>query len=193
MIHLLFATRNAHKTREFAHILGSDFVVTDLISREIPAVEETGNTFEENAVLKAVTVSRSESGLIVADDSGLEVDALGGAPGIFSARYSGAHASDQENIRRLLRELGDAKDRRARFRCAIALARDGETLGVFSGKLEGVISSGPRGGNGFGYDPVFVPLGRDRTLAELGEEAKNGISHRALAIAQLRDYFASRG
>ncbi|MDQ6940002.1 MAG: RdgB/HAM1 family non-canonical purine NTP pyrophosphatase [Verrucomicrobiota bacterium] len=189
MIPLLLATRNAHKTREFAQILGSEFVLSDLTSQpEIPAIEETGQTFEENAALKAVTISKVKSGLVAADDSGLEVDVLGGAPGIFSARYSGGSASDQENIGKLLRELGDEEHRCARFRCAIVLARDGKALDAFAGELEGAISRQPRGKNGFGYDPVFIPAGYDRTFAELGEETKNRISHRARAIAQLRDY-----
>ncbi len=192
VIPLLLATRNAHKTREFAQILGREFVLSDLAnSPEIPAVEEIGSSFEENAVLKAVTISKTLPGLVVADDSGLEVNALGGAPGIFSARYSGENATDQENVHKLLHELGSAVDRRARFRCAIALAREDETLAIVAGELEGSISLKPHGKNGFGYDPVFVPTGYNRTLADLGEETKNRISHRARAIAQLRDYFES--
>ncbi len=192
MIPLLLATRNAHKTREFAQILGGEFAVSDLTSStEIPPVEETGCTFEENAVLKAVTISKTRPGLVVADDSGLEVDVLGGAPGIFSARYSGESATDQENIGKLLQELREAADRRACFRCVIVLARKGETLAVFAGELEGTISLEPRGKNGFGYDPIFIPAGHDRTFAELGEETKNRISHRARAVAQLRDNFKS--
>ncbi len=194
VIPLLLATRNSHKTREFSQILGSKFVVSDLSSfRDVPPIEETGRTFEENAVLKAVTISRTLSGLVAADDSGLEVDALGGAPGIFSARYSGKNATDQENICKLLQKLGDTRDRRARFRCVIALARAGKTLAAFSGELEGTISIKPRGENGFGYDPIFIPAGFDRSLAELGKETKNRISHRARAIAQLRAYFKPRG
>ncbi len=188
MIPLLLATRNAHKTREFAQILGRDFVVTDLTSLEIPAIKETGQTFDENAAIKALTISKRLSGFVVADDSGLEVDVLGGAPGIFSARYSGENASDHENIGKLLQKLADAPDRRARFRCAIVLARAGETLAIFAGELEGTISIEPRGKNGFGYDPVFIPTGHDQTFAELGQEMKNRISHRARAIGQLRAY-----
>jgi XTP/dITP diphosphohydrolase len=189
---LLLATRNAHKTREFAAILGSEFSISDLSSFEqLSSVEETGRTFTENAVLKAVTISRLVPGVIAADDSGLEVVALRGAPGIFSARYAGEYATDSQNVSKLLRELGDEKNRRARFCCAIALARDGEQLAIFDGTVEGEITFGPRGENGFGYDPVFIPSGFDQTFAELDDATKNRISHRARAIAQLREYLTA--
>src|ERR1700732_1322538 len=121
---LLLATRNAHKTREFAEILGNDFQISDLSDSNVPPMQETGDTFEKNAVLKAVTVSRDRHLLVIADDSGLAVDALGGPPGIYSARYAGENASDERNVEKLLRELAardlsDAK-RSARFRCVIA-------------------------------------------------------------------------
>ena len=125
----------------------------------------------------------------MADDSGLEVDALGGAPGIYSARYAGENASDEQNIDKLLRELTRRNVRRsrsARFRCVIALARDGKLLGTFEGVVEGVIVDLPRGERGFGYDPIFVPKGFDKTFGELSDEIKNRISHRAKAIAALR-------
>jgi XTP/dITP diphosphohydrolase len=190
MRHLLLATRNAHKTREFSEILGGDFIVGDLSEEsDAPAIEETGSTFAENAILKAVAISRRSPALVVADDSGLEVDALDGAPGVFSARYAGPHATDAENTARLLSELRAVSRNElpaARFRCVLALARDGEILGTFEGAIEGVIVDSPRGGSGFGYDPVFQPNGFAKTFAELSAVEKNQISHRAQALRLLR-------
>jgi XTP/dITP diphosphohydrolase len=194
MVRLLLATRNAHKTREFAEILGKDFEVSDLSSvRDAPEIKETGGSFKENAILKALAVSRTKDRhlLVVADDSGLEVDALKGAPGIYSARYAGENVSDQANVDKLLRELSrqnlPASKRTARFRCVTALARAGKLLGTFEGLVEGAIADLARGRNGFGYDPIFVPEGFDRTFAELPAEIKNKISHRGKAIASLRE------
>ena len=143
MQHLIVATRNAHKTREIQRILGADFAVCDLSAHPgTPETAETGKTFEENAVLKATVASRQLPGLVVADDSGLEVDALGGAPGIYSARYAGQNATDKQNIDKLLEELAriETAKRSARFRCVIALAREGKLLGAFEGVVEGMIS-----------------------------------------------------
>jgi XTP/dITP diphosphohydrolase len=184
---LLLATRNAHKTREIQQILGPAFAVSDLSAHpQIADIRETGKSYEENAMLKAVGASRHLQALIVADDSGLEVDAIGGAPGIFSARYAGEHATDKENIEKLLGELVrtevEETKRSARFRCVIALARQGELLGTFEGIVEGAIVKRPRGSNGFGYDPIFVPSGFEKTFGELSPEVKNTISHRAKAI-----------
>src|SRR5256885_5041352 len=171
MRQLLLATRNPHKTREFSEILGQDFAVRDLSGEpEAPAIEETGSTFAENALLKAAGISRHFPGLIVADDSGLEVDALGGAPGVYSARYAGPCATDGENITRLLTELGRFPDEQpftSRFRCVLAAARDGQLLDTFEGVIEGMIVDSPRGGSGFGYDPIFLPVGWTQTFAEL--------------------------
>jgi XTP/dITP diphosphohydrolase len=187
---LLLATRNAHKTREIQQILGPSFAVSDLSGHpQIADISETGKSYEENAMLKAVGASRHLQGLIVADDSGLEVDAIGGAPGIFSARYAGENATDKQNIEKLLGELartgGDETRRSARFRCVIALARQGELLGTFEGIAEGTIIERARGLHGFGYDPIFVPRGFEETFAELPPEVKNTISHRARAIRGL--------
>ena len=187
---LLLATRNAHKTREIQQILGPSFAVSDLSAHpQIADMRETGKSYEENAMLKAVGASRHLQGLIVADDSGLEADALGGAPGIFSARYAGENATDKENVEKLLGELVqtgvEETKRSARFRCVIALARQGELLGTFEGIVEGAIVERPRGLNGFGYDPIFVPRGFEETFAELPREMKNTISHRARAIRAL--------
>ena len=193
---LLLATRNPHKTREFAEILGRRFPVNDLSAwPDMPEVVETGRSFAENAILKAVAVSRfaaekspSDAAAVVADDSGLEVDSLGGAPGIFSARYAGDRATDQQNIGKLLRALAGKEDRQARFRCVIALAREGEPVRTFEGVIAGRIVDSPRGRGGFGYDPVFQPAGLDKTFAELPAEEKNRLSHRARAIHALVQY-----
>ena len=190
MQRLLLATRNVHKTREFSEILGPDFVVRDLSGEsKAPVIEETGQTFAENAILKAVAISKRFPGPVVGDDSGLEVDVLGGAPGIFSARYAGPGARDEDNIARLLAELGRFPDERryvARFRCVLALARAGELLETCEGVIEGAIVPAPRGNGGFGYDPVFRPDGSSQTFAELPADEKNRISHRARAIRELR-------
>jgi non-canonical purine NTP pyrophosphatase, rdgB/HAM1 family len=188
---LIVATRNTHKTREIEQILGSGLAVRDLTSHpEISGITESGTSFEENAKLKAVAVSRKLPGLVIADDSGLEVEALGGAPGIHSARYAGANASDKERIAKLLSRLADvdakSDQRRARFRCVLAIARDGKVLTTFEGVVEGKIADQPRGSHGFGYDPIFIPNGSEQTFAELPEEVKNNISHRAKAIRKLQ-------
>ena len=190
MNRLLLATRNSHKTREFAEILGEEFAVRDLAGEpDIPVVEETGATFAENAILKAVAVSECLAGLVVADDSGLEVDALDGAPGVYSARYAGPAAKDGDNVALLLAELRKRCAGRlpsARFRCVLALAREGKLVETFAGVVEGAIVDAPRGKDGFGYDPVFQPAGLTQTFAELPAEEKNRISHRANAIRLLR-------
>ena len=190
MTQLILATRNPHKTREFAEILGQKFEVRDLTNEaELAPVEETGHSFVENAMLKAVEASGQIPGLIVADDSGLEVDLLHGAPGIYSARYAGEKATDAENVEKLLGELAKVQWTSlpsARFRCCLALARDGSVLETFEGVIEGVIVKAPRGAQGFGYDPVFQPEGFDQTFAEFSPALKNRISHRALAIHELR-------
>jgi XTP/dITP diphosphohydrolase len=194
---LLLATRNAHKTQEVQQLLGAEFNVVDLSSRpEIIIAAETGQTFAQNAILKAFSVSESVANFVIADDSGLEVDALGGAPGIYSARYAGENANDARNIEKLLSELRDRKippeTRNARFRCVIALAQKAKLAGTFSGTVEGMIVDPPRGKNGFGYDPVFLPSGFEQTFAEMTAELKNKISHRAKAIAALRETLQKR-
>jgi XTP/dITP diphosphohydrolase len=187
---LLLATRNAHKTREFSEILGNEFIVRDLsVEPDAPAIEETGATFAENAILKAVGISQRFPGLVVGDDSGLEVDALEGAPGVYSARYAGRGAKDSDNVARLLSELRKLSIERpysARFRCVLALARDGELIECFEGAVEGAIVEPPRGTGGFGYDPVFQPAGLAQTFGEIAPEKKNRISHRANAIRLVR-------
>ena len=190
---LVLATQNPQKTREFRELLGPRIHVTDLNSApEIKIAEETGTTFAENAILKAASVSQDRNlqrRFVVADDSGLEVDALGGAPGIYSARYAGEEANDERNIEKLLSGLRERKvpleKRTARFRCVIALAQKGKVFGTFEGIVEGMIVDPPRGKNGFGYDPIFQPVGAEKTFAEVAAELKNKISHRGKAIAAL--------
>ena len=188
---VLVSTRNAHKLVEIRQILGPEFELLDLSS--VPAlgeVEETGETFEENASLKALAASAHFEGWVLADDSGLEVDALGGAPGVRSARFSGEGATDASNRALLLEKLaGVSEDQRsARFRCVIALARGGEVLAHFSGSVEGAIITNEKGGGGFGYDPLFVPVGFSETFAELSAETKNRLSHRGRALAAMKDW-----
>jgi XTP/dITP diphosphohydrolase len=159
------------------------------VEPDAPAIEETGATFAENAILKAVGISQRFPGLVVGDDSGLEVDALEGAPGVYSARYAGRGAKDSDNVTRLLSELRKLSIERpysARFRCVLAVARDGELIECFEGAIEGAIVEPPRGTGGFGYDPVFQPSGLARTFGEIVPEKKNRISHRANAIRLLR-------
>jgi XTP/dITP diphosphohydrolase len=185
---LVLASRNPHKTREFRELLGPDFNLIDLTAfPELVMPAETGRTFIENAKLKAIAASQDRQSWVIADDSGLEVDALGGAPGIYSARYAGENASDRNNVDKLVGELRVRNEKRyARFRCVIALARNGRLLGTFEGAVDGEIVDVARGANGFGYDPVFQPDGYEETFAEMAPELKNEISHRAKAIAALR-------
>ena len=189
MIELVVATRNRHKTREIRHILGPEFRVRDLGAHpELSEIRESGTSFEENAKLKALAASRQLPALVIADDSGLEVDALGGTPGIYSARYAGANTTERDKIDKLLSQLERVRatdDRRARFRCVVALARNGDLLGTFEGTVEGRIADEARGDSGFGYDPIFIPEGFEQTFGELPTEVKNTISHRAKAIRAL--------
>ena len=188
---LLLATRNQHKTREFTQLLGPNFTLRDLTSQhDLPEILETGRSFEENAVIKATTISKIfPHEMVIADDSGLEVRTLESAPGIFSARYAGEKASDRRKVEKLLRELQSATERSARFRCVIALAKNGGLITTFTGEVAGTITRSPRGKNGFGYDPIFMPEGFEETFAELPSETKNAISHRANAVGQLVRYF----
>jgi XTP/dITP diphosphohydrolase len=193
MPRLLIATKNAHKTAEIRAILGAPWTVTDLNDhRSAISPEETGATFAENAAIKAAAASHTFPGLVLADDSGLEVDALGGAPGVYSARYAGPAATDADNRAKLLSELSAdgarGKERSARFRCVLVLAQDGATLGTFDGAVEGVIINSERGEGGFGYDALFVPTGHCETFAQLPAEVKNRESHRARALAKAHEF-----
>ena len=191
MIRLLLATRNLHKVREFAELLGAEFQLADLSAHpDIAEVTESGATFQENAQLKAVGISTQLPGLVLADDSGLEVDALGGAPGVFSARYAGPGATDAANRRKLLEALRPiaTPHRGARFRCALALARDGKVLAICEGSVAGQIVRHARGPLGFGYDPVFQPDEFSETFAALPAATKNSISHRGRALTQMKQF-----
>lgn len=186
---LLIATRNIHKVEEFRAILGPSFNIFDLtMVPNIPPVQETGNTFEENATLKALEASRWFEGFVIADDSGLIVDALGGLPGVRSARYAGENATDAENNTLLLNALAKTCDdkRSARFCCCIVVAQQGKKLSIFHGIVEGAITRSLKGKGGFGYDPLFIPKGYHETFGELSPHTKNTLSHRARALEQLK-------
>ena len=187
---LLLATSNQHKLDEFCAIF-SDLPMKLLSLKDLQIemeVEETGTTFVENAKLKANAYAQASGILTLADDSGLEIDALGGAPGILSARYLGRETSYDERFRKILQQLNGLPldQRSARFRCAIALAEPSGYTRVVEGVIEGVIADAPRGKNGFGYDPIFFVPELGKTLAELTPEHKNRISHRARAARAAR-------
>ena len=189
---LLVATGNSHKTDKIRAILGAGYVVSDLKAHpELPEVEETGTTFLENATLKAVEISKQVEGLILSDDSGLEVDALGGEPGVYSSRYAGEAGNDAANNKKLLHELQGEDSRTARFRCVMVLAQDGEVLASFDGAVEGRMLSELHGEGGFGYDPLFVPDGYEQTFSQLSEEIKNQLSHRAVAMQKVVAWLAA--
>jgi XTP/dITP diphosphohydrolase len=190
---LIVATRNAHKTQEIREIIGDRYKVLDANDFEsLPAVEETGTTFLENATLKALAISREVTGMTLSDDSGLEVDALGGAPGVWSSSYGGEEGNHARNNARLMTEMTGKTDRAARFRCTMVLAEGGRVLADFSGTVEGRILEAPYGAGGFGYDPLFAPEGHTRSFAELGPEVKNALSHRGRALAQVVAWLESR-
>ena len=196
---IVFATNNKNKLSEIREILGSGFEVMSLAEigchEDIP---ETGDTLLDNAVQKARYVFEKYGYDCFADDTGLEVDALDGEPGVHSARYAeGTDHDSNANMDKLLRKLGDETHRSARFRTVIALlqkqqsgesAGEGSVLHIFEGKVEGSIIKEKRGAEGFGYDPIFMPEGYDKTFAELGLDMKNQISHRARAVKKLADY-----
>jgi XTP/dITP diphosphohydrolase len=181
---LLVATRNAHKLDEIRAILARPDL--DVIGLEAlpgaPEIEEDGDTFEANAIKKAVTIARLAGTWVLADDSGLEVDALAGAPGVYSARYAGEPADYAANNRKLLRELAGIRNRRARFRCVMALSDPQGKTRTVEGRCEGHIIEAEAGTGGFGYDPLFVPEGARVTFAEMPAAEKNAISHRGRAL-----------
>jgi XTP/dITP diphosphohydrolase len=188
---LIIATRNAHKTAEIRAMIGDRFEVLDVSSLpECPEIEETGTTFLENARLKAEGISRVIDGWVLSDDSGLEVDALGGAPGVWSSSFGGEEGNHALNNARLLREMEGKADRCARFRCTMVLAQGGKEVAHFSGTVEGTIIADARGAMGFGYDPLFAPEGHAATFAELGDEVKNSLSHRARALTQAVEFLS---
>jgi XTP/dITP diphosphohydrolase len=186
---IMIATSNSHKLREIRDILaGLHLHIVSLQDfPDIPPVKETGETFRENALLKARTVFQHTSLLTLADDSGLEVEALKGAPGIYSARFAGKERDYAANNRKLLQELKNTPDeqRGAQFRCVVSIVGP-ETVKFTEGIVRGYITRKLRGDGGFGYDPLFIPDGFSETYAELGEDVKNKISHRAIAFQNAR-------
>jgi XTP/dITP diphosphohydrolase len=186
---IVFATNNAHKLAEvravlkdFAEVISlADIGCTD----DIP---ETGTTLEENAILKAKYINNKFGLDCFADDTGLEVDALDGAPGVFSARYAGTEQNAAANMKKLLENLTNVKNRKACFKTVIALIQN-EQIYSFEGQIEGYIIDKPRGEAGFGYDPIFIPEGYNLTFAEMGADEKNRISHRAKAVRKLTEFF----
>lgn len=194
---IVFATNNTHKLEEIRAILGHSHDILSLNDIQCHAdIPETADTLEGNALQKARYVWEHYHLSVFADDTGLEVDALGGAPGVYSARYAGGAGHDSEaNMAKLLRELHGHTDRTARFRTVIALIlADGSDNGfsehLFEGKVEGRIATERQGSEGFGYDPLFVPDGYDESFAQLGTAVKNRISHRARAVARLTDFLS---
>lgn len=193
--HLLVATRNAHKTEEISAMLEEFYAVSDLNGKNFPEVEETGTTFLANATLKAEQISAVTGGLVLSDDSGLEVDALGGEPGVYSSRYAGLDGDNAANNAKLMEELSKlpkGSDRVARFRCVMVLAENGVSLAHFDGAVEGRILEEMRGTEGFGYDPLFQPDGYEETFAELGVEVKNTLSHRANALKKAVEWMSTQ-
>ena len=201
-LEILVATRNPGKIREMHEALRPSQIKLRYLHEfpDVSSIDEVGRTYEENAVLKALGYSKQTGICALADDSGLEVDALGGMPGALSARFGGEHASDDERIEKLLAAISERPDqeRIARFVCCMALAgwqpngkvdgNEPRLLSITEAKCEGVIATAPRGARGFGFDPVFVPGGYSETVSELPAEVKNTISHRALALAAMREF-----
>lgn len=190
MKEVIIATNNAGKGKDFEALftpLGIKVLTLNDIEQKID-VEETGKTFEENAILKAEEVSKLLGKTVIADDSGLEIDALGGDPGVYSARYAGPDSTDDKNIDKALGELASVNEpeRTARFRCVLAIAGPGIETETFSGSCEGIILNERQGTNGFGYDPIFYVPSKKRAMAELSPEEKGLISHRGDALAKLR-------
>lgn len=191
MKNLIIATQNKGKAKEFESLFAPlGYKVLTLHDIEnAQDVEETGVTFEENAVLKAESLCGEFNTMVIADDSGLIIDALDGRPGVYSARYAGEAKSDEANMDKVLRELeGVPEDKRtARFYCALAVALPGQNTKTFSGTLEGRILTARQGDNGFGYDPIFYVPSLEKTLAQMKSEEKNAISHRANALKKLKE------
>jgi XTP/dITP diphosphohydrolase len=192
---LLLASSNPGKLREYRILAAGNPVELEWMPQVagLPAYEESAPTFAENAAGKALHYSRFVEGPVIADDSGLVVPALGGAPGVHSARYAGPDATDADRVAKLLREMRGKKseERRARFVCVLALADRGRAIAIFSDSVEGVLAEAPRGTNGFGYDPIFFFEKLDRTYAEITREEKNEFSHRGRAFRKLVAFLAA--
>lgn len=192
MKEILIATKNKGKVKEFKALFNKFNVKVQSLhdfGDHFPEIEETGKTFKENAQLKAEEIAKLLNQAVIADDSGLVIDSLDGRPGVYSARYAGERATDEENNEKVLQELaGIFEDKRtARFVCVLALATPGEETVFTQGTCEGTIATSPAGENGFGYDPIFIPDGYKITLAQLENEEKNRISHRFYALKSLED------
>lgn len=186
---ILIATKNPGKAREFKHLLGGSYEVLTLLDIHFPhEIVEDGLTFEENAKIKALAIAKNFDGLVLADDSGLEVMALQGAPGVYSARYAGEPRDDLKNNQKLLIEMKEQQERSARFRCTLVLASGEEVLGVFEGDCCGTILNEPVGDHGFGYDCLFWAEGATEPFGKLSLDEKNKFSHRAKAMAKLSEY-----
>jgi len=195
-MNIVLATRNRKKVEEMKRMfVGHEITFTTLDSFPgCPEVEEDGQTFRANAKKKALTVARYTGCPALADDSGLEVKALAGAPGVFSARYAGEHADDKRNVTKMLREMRtviNKKERKARFVCCIVFALPEGKCRTFTGYVSGRIAEKPKGYNGFGYDPIFYPMGHDRTFAEMADFEKDALSHRGRAMKKLFTYLKS--
>lgn len=192
MITVVLATHNRHKVVELQRILdGAPIKLVSGLDLDVPDVEETGETFADNALLKARACVEATGLPSIADDSGLVVDALGGAPGVWSARYAGEGADDDANLRLVLDRVGAATERAARFVCVAALVTpDGREV-TEDGVMEGVLTDAPRGGGGFGYDPIFIATGEQRTNAELTPDQKDAISHRGAAFRAIRSHLVA--
>ena len=189
---LVFATNNAHKLSEVRAILATQYEIISLAELNcFDDIPETADTLEGNALLKAQYIFDKFQVNCFADDTGLEVDALNGAPGVYSARYAGEDNDAKKNVEKLLLNLTGENIRTANFRTVIALIENGK-IHYFEGKIEGKIATEPKGETGFGYDPVFIPNGYSQSFAELGTEEKNKISHRALAVQKLADYLCNK-
>ncbi|KAB2642887.1 MAG: RdgB/HAM1 family non-canonical purine NTP pyrophosphatase [Verrucomicrobia bacterium] len=190
---LIVATRNPHKSSEIRAMLGDTWEVLDVNDfAQLPVIEETGHTFLENARLKAQGISRLVAGWVLADDSGLEVDALGGGPGVWSSSFGGEEGNHAKNNARLVSAMRGQAVRGARFRCTMVLAKAGIAQADFCGTVEGRITDEPQGEGGFGYDPLFIPDGYQLTFAELGQNIKNRLSHRAQALTQAVGWLAGQ-
>ncbi len=187
MAYIVAATGNKHKLEEYARLLADQNIQLKSLNDypNYPEPEENGSSFKENAGIKALAACKYCDVPAFADDSGLEVEALDGRPGIHSSRYA---ATDAERIAKLLKELEGKENRRARFVCVIAIAANGEVIETFEGEVTGTILESPRGENGFGYDPIFQPDGFDKSFAELTQDEKNRISHRANAYAKALEF-----
>ena len=188
---IVFATHNLHKTEEVRAILGPDYQIKNLPDIGGPDIPETADTLKGNALQKAQYVVDHYHCNCFADDTGLEIEALDGRPGVYSARYAGEGCSYQDNVRKVLAEMEGMTNRRACFKTVIALILDGEQY-FFEGRIDGEILTEQRGTDGFGYDPIFKPLGFRQTFAEMSAIAKNTISHRGRAMQQLKEFLANR-